>query len=103
MACNTLGSTVSMLYRLGWLVRKLSLEETLSTSKKNSVVTSFLSWFTHVRRQPFTIKNIVLEISPSRKRTVLAGTSTRLECGANTSQFFSLNVSCFMLAVAFVG
>src|SRR5690606_18604846 len=69
-----------------WLVRKLSMEETLSPSKKNWVVISLPSLFTQVRRQPFSIKNIVLEIFPSCNRMVLAGASTCLKKGEKIVQ-----------------
>src|SRR6218665_322442 len=80
------GSKLSILYKLGWLVLKLSIEATLSPSKKNCVVISLPSLLTQVRKQPFSIKNIVLEISPSCKRIVLAGTSCRLKRWLNLSQ-----------------
>src|SRR5690606_30703382 len=74
MVSNTQGSILSILYKLGWLVRKLSMDDTLSPSKKNWVVISFPFAFTQVRRHPFSTKNMVLEILPSCKRRVFAGT-----------------------------
>src|SRR5690606_39185576 len=88
MVCNTEGSIVPMLYILGWLARKLSIEATLSPSKKNCVVISFPSLFTQVLKQPFSITNMVLEISPSSKSVVRAGTSNRWKRCSNFSHLF---------------
>ncbi|WP_313262281.1 hypothetical protein [Sphingobacterium sp.] len=44
--------------------------------QKNWVVISLPSLLIQVRKHPFLTKNIVLEISPSSKRMVLAGTSS---------------------------
>src|SRR5690606_22841389 len=101
MVCKTQGSMVSMLYRLGWLVRKLSMEETLSPSKKNCVVISLPSLFTQVRRQPFSMKYIVLEIFPSCNRMVLAGASTCLKKGEKMFQGILFFVFCFTVRYRF--
>src|SRR5690606_3040087 len=98
MVCKTQGSMVSMLYKLGWLVLKLSMEETLSPSKKNWVVISLPSLLIQVRKQPFSIKNIFFEISPSRSRVVLAGTSIRLKYGESFSHRTESTFLCICMA-----
>src|SRR5690606_2700614 len=95
MLCKMVGSRLAMLYALGWPVRKLSLEETASPSKKNWVVISFPSSLIQVRRQPFSIKYMVRDTCPSCRRVVLAEPFIGLNQGLNRSQGVGCNFSCF--------
>lgn len=74
-----------MLYKLGWSVLKLSMEATVSPSKKNWVVICLPSLLIQVRKQPFSMKNMVLETCPSPNKIVFAGTSSGLKKGLNSS------------------
>src|SRR5690606_1773962 len=90
------GSRLSIVYKLGLFVIKLSIEETPSPSKKNCVVISLPLLFTHVRKHPFSTKNIFLERLPSANSTVLAGTSNGVKRGLRTLHLSGIGLLCDM-------
>src|SRR5690606_11190299 len=98
MVCNWQGSMVSMLYKLGLFVIKLSIEETASPSKKNCVVLSLPLLLTHVRKHPFSTKNILFERLPSANSTVLAGTSKGVKRGLRILHLSCIGLFCDMTA-----
>jgi hypothetical protein len=81
MVCITQGSMLSIEYRLGLPVIKLSMDDTPPPSKKNCVVMSFPLLLIQVLRHPFSMKNMVFEMLPSSSSMVLAGTSIGVKKG----------------------
>src|SRR5690606_15900907 len=91
---------LSIVYKLGLFVMKLSMDETPSPSKKNCVVISLPLLFIQVLKQPFSMKNIFLETLPSSSNFVLAGTSIWVKSGLNI-RHLSLFVSAFFDMIIF--
>src|ERR1700754_3465983 len=96
----TQDSMLSIEYKLGSPVSKLSMEDTACPSKKNWKVTSFPWLLNQSLIQPCSIKNAFFETSPSRNRIVRAGTSCRLNKCANSSHGIFLSDSRFIYVVS---
>src|SRR5690606_40804878 len=88
---------VSILVGLGMFFRKLSIEPTVSFSKKNCEVMSFPLLLNHTRIQPFSIRNIFCETSPSFKSVVLAGTSKDRKSTRLNSSHVKISYAVFCL------